>query len=446
MNYHTAIEKVMSLADFERSSKNPNNRIFKLDRMLFLLKELGNPQDNTPAIHIAGTKGKGSTASMIESILRNSGYVTGLYTSPHLHKFTERIRIMNQPISDNKFASLVDKIWPKLKMVESNHSLGSITTFEMLTAMAFLHFKEMNTDFQIIEVGMGGRLDATNVIHPVASVITRISLDHTETLGNTISAIAGEKAGIIKPNVPVVLAPQILEAEQVFASKAISLNCQLSNVKENVYWKITKKDLYKQKIKIAGQLSNYTIETNLLGDHQADNAATSIATIETLIKMGISIKPESIINGFNPINLKGRFQVIESNRIKFVLDGAHNPDSIERLIFSFRKYFNPKKVILVFGCIDGHDYKKMLTNLSMLKPILVVSKSRHPKSIPPSDISKTLEFDDCQLDSLQPTVSNAIDKALTLATNEDIILVTGSFSIVGEALEKLEGIEPEIYY
>ncbi len=115
MNYHTAIEKVMSLADFERSFKNPNNRIFKLDRMLFLLEELGNPQDTTPAIHIAGTKGKGSTASMIESILRNSGYVTGLYTSPHLHKFTERIRIMNQPISDNKFASLVDKIWPKLK-------------------------------------------------------------------------------------------------------------------------------------------------------------------------------------------------------------------------------------------------------------------------------------------------------------------------------------------
>ena len=446
MSYHTAIKKVMSLADFERSSKNPNNRIFKLDRMLFLLQELGNPQDKTPAIHIAGTKGKGSTASMVESILKHSGYVTGLFTSPHLHKFTERIRIMNHPISDNEFASLVDKIWPKLKLVESNHSLGSITTFEMLTAMAFLHFKEMNVDFQIIEVGMGGRLDATNVINPLVSVITRISLDHTETLGTTLSAIAGEKAGIIKPRVPVISAPQTLEAEQVFTSKAISLNCQLTNVKENVCWEITKKSVHKQKIKIAGQLSDYTIETNLLGDHQADNAATSIATIETLVKLGVSIKPESIINGFEQINLKGRFQVIESDRIKFVLDGAHNPDSIERLVFSFRKYFSPKKVILVFGCIDGHDYKEMLNNLSILKPIIVVSKSRHPKSIKPSDISKELAFNDCQLDSLQPTVSNAIDKALTLATNEDIILVTGSFSIVGEALEKLEGIEPEIYY
>ena len=446
MSYHTAIKKVMSLADFERSSKNPNNRIFKLDRMLFLLEELGNPQTKTPAIHIAGTKGKGSTASMIESILKHSGYVTGLFTSPHLHKFTERIRIMNQSISDNEFATLVDKIWPKLKIIESNHSLGSITTFEMLTAMAFLHFKEMNTDFQVIEVGMGGRLDATNVVNPVTSIITRISLDHTETLGSTISAIAGEKSGIIKPNVPVILAPQILEAEKVFTSKATSLNCSLTNVKEKVRWEITKKDLHKQKIEIAGELSNYTIETNLLGDHQADNAATSIATIEALVKMGVSIKPESIISGFQQINLKGRFQVIESNRIKFVLDGAHNPDSIARLVHSFKKYFNPKKVILVFGCINGHDYKEMLNNLSELEPIIVVSKSRHPKSIQPSDISKEFDFDYFHLDSLQSTVSNAIDKALTLATNEDIILVTGSFSIVGEALEKLEGIEPEIYY
>ena len=446
MSYHTAIKKVMSLTDFERSSKNPYNRIFKLDRMLFLLEKLGNPQTKTPAIHIAGTKGKGSTASMIESILKHSGYVTGLFTSPHLHKFTERIRIMNQSISDNEFATLVDKIWPKLKIIESNHSLGSITTFEMLTAMAFLHFKEMKTDFQIIEVGMGGRLDATNVVNPVASVITRISLDHTETLGNTISAIAGEKSGIIKPNVPVILAPQILEAEKVFTSKATSLNCSLTNVKKNVRWEITKKDLHKQKIEIAGELSNYTIETNLLGDHQADNAATSIATIEALVKMGVSIKPGSIISGFQQINLKGRFQVIESNRIKFVLDGAHNPDSIARLVHSFKKYFNPKKVILVFGCIDGHDYKEMLNNLSELEPIIVVSKSRHPKSIQPSDISKEFDFDYFHLDSLQSTVSNAIDKALTLATNEDIILVTGSFSIVGEALEKLEGIEPEIYY
>ena len=184
----------------------------------------------------------------------------------------------------------------------------------------------------------------------------------------------------------------------------------------------------------------------MLGDHQADNAATSIATIETLIKMGISIKPESIINGFNPINLKGRFQVIESNRIKFVLDGAHNPDSIQRLISSFKKYFNPKKVILVFGCIHGHDYKNMMSNLSELEPVIIVSKSRHPKSIEPSDISKEFNYNDFHLDSLQPTISYAIDKALTLATDKDIILITGSFSVVGEALEKLEGIEPEIYY
>ena len=435
----------MSLTDFERSSKNPNNRIFKLDRMLFLLEELGNPQAKIPAIHIAGTKGKGSTASMIESILNHSRYVTGLFTSPHLNKFTERIRISNQPVTDNQFADLVNKIWPKLKSVELNHSLGSITTFEMLTAMAFLHFREMDVDFQIIEVGMGGRLDATNVLNPIVSVITRISLDHTETLGNTISAIAEEKAGIIKPKVPVIFAPQFPEAEKVFINKAKSLNSPLTNVKTNISWKITEKNSLKQKIKINGELSNYIVETNLLGDHQADNAATSIAASETLLKMGVSIKPTSITNGLQQINLKGRFQFIESNKIKFVLDGAHNPDSIQRLVFSFKKYFNPKKVIVVFGCIHGHDYKNILINLSKLDPIIIISKSRHPKSIEPSDILKQFEFGCFDLDSVQTSVSDAIDKALTLATNEDIILITGSFSIVGETLEKLEGIEPEIY-
>ena len=433
----------MSLTDFERSFKNPTNRVFKLDRMHFLLKELGNPQNETPAIHIAGTKGKGSTASMIESILNHSGYTTGLFTSPHLNKFTERIRISNQPISDNQFASLVDKIWPKLKSVESNTSLGSVTTFEMLTAMAFLHFKEMNVDFQIVEVGMGGRLDSTNVLNPITSVITRISLDHTETLGNTISAIAEEKAGIIKPNVPAIFAPQVADAEKVFTNKAKLLNAPLTSVKEKFSWKITDRNSLKQNFEINGELSSYSIETNLLGDHQVDNAATSIATAETLSKVGVLIKPTSIIHSFQQINLKGRFQFIESNKIKFILDGAHNPDSIRRLVRSFKKYFNPKKVILVFGCIHGHDYKKMLISLSKINPVVIISKSRHPKSIEPLDILK--QFDSFHLDSLQPTVSEAIGKALTLATNEDIILVTGSFSIVGETLEKLEGIKPEIY-
>ena len=315
----------------------------------------------------------------------------------------------------------------------------------MLTAMAFLHFREMDVDFQIIEVGMGGRLDATNVLNPIVSVITRISLDHTETLGNTISAIAEEKAGIIKPKVPIIFAPQFPEAEKVFINKAKSLNSPLTNVKTNLSWKITEKNSLKQKIKINGELSNYIVETNLLGDHQADNAATSIAASETLLKMGVSIKPTSITNGLQQINLKGRFQFIESNKIKFVLDGAHNPDSIQRLVFSFKKYFNPKKVIVVFGCIHGHDYKNILINLSKLDPIIIISKSRHPKSIEPSDILKQFEFGCFDLNSVQTSVSDAIDKALTLATIEDIILVTGSFAIVGETLEKLEGIEPEIY-
>jgi len=265
------------------------------------------------------------------------------------------------------------------------------------------------------------------------------------SLGNKLKLIAREKAGIIKPRVPIIFAPQTSAAEKVFTSKAISLNCPYTNVKQSMSWKIKAFDTYKQRIKINGQLSAYNIETNMLGDHQAENAATSIATVETLSKNGVHIKPNGIIKGFEKIDLNGRFQVLESNKIKFVLDGAHNPDSVKRLVFSFRKYFQQKKVILVFGCIHGHDYNEMINHLSKLEPNFIVSKSRHPKSIEPIDISRNIIANNFRLDSLQTTVTNAIDKAFTIATDKDIILITGSFSIIGESLEKLSGIEPEIY-
>ena len=207
-SYEIALGKIMSLVDFDRSTHTPKHACFHLERMLLLMNRLGNPHLKTPTIHLAGTKGKGSTAAMITSILSTSGYRVGLYTSPHLHSAVERIRVGLEPISRQEFTGLVEIIWPTVNWVNQNSSYGSVTYFEMMTAMAFLYFSKIGSDFQVIEVGMGGRLDATNIVDPEVCGITSISLDHVQTLGDTLELIAYEKAGSLKKGVTAIVAPQ----------------------------------------------------------------------------------------------------------------------------------------------------------------------------------------------------------------------------------------------
>ena len=205
LDYKGALKRIMTLPNFERSKRTPGHSAFHLDRLALVLNSLGNPHREVPTIHIAGTNGKGSTASMVTSILTAEGYQVGLYTSPHLHQVIERIRVGLDPIDPEHFAVLVDRIWPEVQNIGQNGGYGALTFFELLTAMAFLYFKEINADLQVIEVGLGGRRDATNLANPEVCTITSISLDHVNTLGNTVEEIALEKAGIIKPRVPVVV-------------------------------------------------------------------------------------------------------------------------------------------------------------------------------------------------------------------------------------------------
>ena len=198
LSYDGALRRVMGLADFERSTHSPGHAAFHLERMTLLMEQLDCAHLAVPTVHVAGTKGKGSTSAMIASILTAQGYKVGLYTSPHLHSATERIRVNGQPISQQQFAAIVERIWPTVERIGSSGGYGGVTTFEAMTAMAFVHFRDIGADFQVMEVGLGGRLDSTNIVKPRVCAITSISLDHTATLGDTVAKIAFEKAGIIK--------------------------------------------------------------------------------------------------------------------------------------------------------------------------------------------------------------------------------------------------------
>ena len=385
--YNSALAKVMSLADFERSSHSPTHSSFHLERMSILLDLLDNPQVGIPTIHVAGTKGKGSTAAMIASILTANGNKTGLYTSPHLHSMTERIRVGRNPIEKTAFATLLNLVWPAAKLVEKKGEYGPVTTFEIITAMAFLYYKQVGVDFQVIEVGLGGRLDATNVVTPMVSVITSISLDHVVPLGKTLALIAAEKAGIIKANVPVIVAPQTIETLEVLIQFSVEKEAPMVQIEKEVSWQVQKADIEGQSINLEGLLNNYRLWTPLLGEHQAENVATAVATVETLKKKGLALSKQSVSDGLKWVRWPGRLEILRDKDPQIVVDGAHNPYSIRKLVKAIEDYFEFQDVILVFGATTGHNALEMIGELTKLRPTFIAVQSRHPKSAPTSNIA-----------------------------------------------------------
>ena len=298
----------MGLADFERGTHSPGHSTFHLERISRLLDRLGNPHLAVPTIHVAGTKGKGSTAAMIASILSAAGHRVGLYTSPSLHAVTERVRVGMEPIEQEEFASLVDRMWPEVEWVDEHGGYGSLMYFEFLTALAFQHFSETNADFQVIEVGLGGRLDATNVVHPAVSVITSISLDHTSVLGDTLPLIASEKAGIIKDGVPVVVAPQDEAALDTICPIAVERGSPMVDVERSLSWQPYHSDLNGQSFTVRGLRDTYKVSLPLIGEYQQENAATAIAAAETLMDAGHPLTKGDILDGLRNARWPGRFQ------------------------------------------------------------------------------------------------------------------------------------------
>lgn len=426
MNYSEAMNFIANTSRFGMN--------FGLSRVEKILELLGNPQNKIKCIHIAGTNGKGSTTAMIASILKEEGYTVGMYTSPYLEEFEERIQINGVNIPKERLAELVSKIQ---KVSEEIVTLGfdNPTQFEIITAIMFLYFSEENVDYAIIEVGLGGRLDATNVIDPVLVVITSISYDHMNILGETIEEIAGEKCGIIK-NSPVVTYPQVEEAMKVIEEKCKEKSVQLiktseSSIKEVI---INKNDnIQNIKLEVGSELKEYKLA--LIGKHQVKNAMVVLNVIEAFKTLGGSVKEESIKAGLENVRWIGRMERLNKNPM-VVIDGAHNIDGIRTLKESVKEYFSYNKLILILGILGDKQVKEMVNTIGSLGEDIILTE-------PHNERAESLEVMESYLKEENKNVykimnyREAYEKALDLANEDDLILICGSLYMVGDMRKEI---------
>ena len=440
MNYQQALDYIYSFVDYEKAPKlRYNSANYDLRRMEELLARLGNPHRVARSVHIAGTNGKGSVAAMVASALTVSGYTTGLYTSPHLHTVNERIRVGDRLISDEELVTLVEKLKPEVEAVNQKATYGRLTTFELLTALAFAYFRLKGVDFQVVEVGLGGRLDATNIVNPEVCIITSISLDHTDILGNSLTELATEKAGIIKPGCIVVVSPQSDEAAQVIEKTCLRCGAELVRVGYDVIWQGLSSDLNQQLLQVKGKLGSYKLSIPLLGHYQLENAATAVAALEALARKGVNISRNSIIDGLAQVNWPGRLQIVSHHPL-IVVDGAHNPDSAQKLKQSLEQYFfktyaSPDQAILVIGLSSDKDAAGIVSELVPLFDKVIITCSRHPRAMAPALLKA--EFTKYEVETqVVDNVPTALSRALALAGDRGFICITGSLFVVAEAIEQ----------
>ena len=428
--YPQAIARLLSLADFERRSRADQPPDWHLKRVQRLMQLLDNPHLAKPVVHVAGSKGKGSTSAFIASALTANGYRTGHYTSPHLHRFTERIAVDGKPIAEPHFARLVDQLWQCVETIEAQGDIGTVSVFELLTAMAFIHFRDdADVDISVIEVGLGGRLDATNVVKPVVSVITPISLDHVAVLGDTIAAIAAEKAGIVKPGVPVVMSKQVPDAAAVIARRAHETGSNLHHADN----------------------ARFDTPLPMLGGHQTDNARTAIATLQVLHDSGFPMNREAIDRGLAQTKWPCRTELVSTKSdVPVMLDGAHNDASAAALAATIAEHpkLKSRRIVLVLGATAGHDVQAVMRELIAVNPThLIATSSRHPKSLPANLVYDAAIATGISSSTSRPTVASAIEEAEQFVRNgnADMIVATGSLFVAAEAREHILGIMPELY-
>lgn len=437
-DYQGALYYVLSFADYERWPGFAYSSRFDLRRMEELVNRLGQPHLKAKTIHIAGSKGKGSTAAMIASALYASGYKTGLYTSPHLHTLRERICIDGQPVSEQEFATLVAELKPEVEAVNREGAYGELTTFEILTALAFLYFQRSGVQFQVLEAGLGGRLDATNVVQPEICVITSISLDHTAVLGDSIAQIAWEKAGIIKPGTVVVSSPQRPQAAKVIQDACLEKGAKLIKIGEQVTWQKRDGDLSGQSLMVKGKGASYELTIPLLGDHQLENAATAIASLEEL-----GMPKEGIISGLAHVHWPGRLEILNDSPM-LVIDSAHNADSAKRLRQSLEQLFRWERSILIIGSSWDKDMSGVIAELVPLFDIVIVTRSQHPRAAEPSVLAEELVRYGVR-PLVTENVAQALSEALRKARKGDLICAAGSLFLAAEVREWSKGIVGERY-
>lgn len=392
MNYKQTLNYIYNL----KGSEHKGDFNLTLKNIKVLLKKIGNPEKNLKVIHVTGTNGKGSVCAMISSILKEAGYKVGMYTSPHLKDFRERFMLNYKKISKKDFVKYFEKIKP---------FITNQTFFEVITAMAFLYFKEKKIDFLVCEVGLGGRLDATNVVNPLVSVITNVGLEHQEYLGETIEKIAYEKAGIIKSKIPVVTGAKgiALTVIQKIAKKKNSPLFVIKSIKK--------------------------IPLKLKGEFQLVNASIALETIKILNQYyDLKIKKDKIKKGLLNTTWSGRFEFISKN---VLVDCAHNPDAIKALkkeLLKIKKKY--KNLYLIIGILKDKDYKNMLKELTPLANKIILVRPKIPRALNPKILAKCIDKDFMVIEDSK----KALKYAKKIAKKDDLILVTGSIYVVGEVI------------
>ena len=439
MNYDEAISYIKNTAKFGCK--------LGLDRTEKILEILGNPHKKLKCIHIAGTNGKGSTTAMVTNILVKAGYKVGSYISPFIEEFEERMQINNVNISKGDLSHIITEVSKAVeKVVELGYS--NPTEFEIITCAGFLYFYRNNVDFAVVEVGMGGRLDSTNVIVPIVTVITSISLDHTLILGDTIEKIAYEKAGIIKEGIPVVMFPQQKQSEEVIERICREKNCRLIRVPRESSTYLGKENLQQvaitsiegtvysnysfitQKMKVQTLNNNYIIDLALLGKHQLLNCSVAIHVIEELIGQGEKINKDNILAGLSNVKWPARLEIMNKKPL-VVIDGAHNIDGIKNLTESIDMYFNYNKIILILGILADKQVEEMIKTI-VPKASRVITVTPHSVR---AELAEKLKVQVDKYITSCESIENyeeAYKKALSYCEVDDLLLVCGSLYMVGD--------------
>ena len=412
---------------FAKSASRKKLELCRIEQFLHAVK---NPEKKLKGIHIAGTNGKGSTAAAIESIFVAHNLKIGLNTSPHLVNYHERFRINKDEIRHTKIKNLYEKY-------RDLHTKFDTTYFEISTCIAFQLFAQNRVDYAIMEVGLGGRLDATVLVNSAISVITNISYDHTKTLGNTLSKIAIEKCGILKPNIPIVLGKMHHLAKKTILNEASKKSCPSIDFQENV--KISNVKLYEDFGIYDIEIPKFNIhfknvKCNLTGRHQIDNSALAILVVASLFQNeNRKLDEEKIRIGLNSIIWKGRLQKISENP-KIIIDGAHNPAGIKSLVFNLKSIYKYRKLVAVIGILRDKDFSVMIKELSQIVDFFVICKSKSSRATETKELSN--EVKKYKIDYiLENDIKSALAKAKELVEDDDLICVTGSLYTIGEVLK-----------
>jgi dihydrofolate synthase / folylpolyglutamate synthase len=445
MTYEEAVTYLESLVDFERLGfRRHFADTVSLESICALLALLDNPQHGLPCVHIAGTKGKGSVAALLEAILRASGLSTGLFTSPHLVSFRERIRLDGVMATEAEIAWAVQRVRGPIEQLRAEDKLNPSTFFEAYMAMAYLLFRERQVHLAVLETGLGGRLDATNTCEPLACAITTLGLDHTEILGDTIEQIAREKAGILKPGVPAVYAPQAPEAEAVLREVAQQVGAPLRPTPEILdiapAGKLAVPEAGAeglprplQRVTVALAAGPLTVELPLPGEHQALNLAVALGLVELLREQGYDLSDEAILRGVREVQWPGRLQIVGA-RPWLVLDAAHNAPAAKALARTLPQMLEYDRLIAVLGLSAEKDALAFCRELAPLVEVAVLTRAQIERALPAEDLAR-LSSALWRRSIVTENAGQALQTACELAGPRDCILVTGSFYVVGEIME-----------